>query len=85
MRILVKVLSVAFLSVIFLTLVYRKFIGLELASLIQFGYLSLLHNKEITVFAEPITTWTFIFGFNGHHFSSQPSEALDLSYHIYNY
>ena len=84
-RTLVKVLSVAFLAAIFLTLVYRKFIGLELASLVQFGYLSLLHNREITVFAEPITTWLYVFGFNGHHFSSRPSEALGISYRIYDY
>ena len=56
--------NIMFLSMMFLTMAYRKFIGLELASLIQFGYLSLLHNKEITVYTQPITEWKYVFGFN---------------------
>ena len=39
-----------YLSVLFLSIFVRKFIGLELATLIQLGYLSLLMNKEITFY-----------------------------------
>jgi hypothetical protein len=42
---LANLLVYAMLLIMALTLVFRKFIGLELASLIQFGYLSLLQNK----------------------------------------
>ena len=34
-----------YLTVVFASLIFRKFIGLELACLIQFGYLSLLINN----------------------------------------
>jgi hypothetical protein len=36
------VILATFLACMFLSMVYRRFIGLELATLIQFGYLSLL-------------------------------------------
>lgn len=58
-----------FLATMFITMVYRKFIGLELATLIQMGYLSLLHNKQITLYLQPITNWRYVFGYNNHYFS----------------
>ena len=42
----------AYLAVTLLAIVSRKFIGLELATLIQLGYLSLLQNKEITSYLQ---------------------------------
>lgn len=38
------------LAVVFLTMAYRKFIGLELASLIQLGYLSVLMNRRVSTY-----------------------------------
>ena len=39
-----------YLAIVLLTCFFRKFIGLEMATLVQLGYLSLLQNPEITVF-----------------------------------
>ena len=39
-----------YLTVFVVSVFLRKFIGLELACLIQIGYLSLLTNKEITYY-----------------------------------
>jgi hypothetical protein len=61
-----------YLGIFFLAMLFRRFIGLELATLIQFGYLSLLQNKEITLYAWSITTWRYIFGYNSHYFSPLP-------------
>jgi cysteine-rich repeat protein len=75
----------AYLGVMLLTVAYRKFIGLELATLIQFGYLSLLQNKEITVYAEPISTWKYVFGYDELYYSSVPKQRYLFSYAIYGY
>ena len=47
---LVNIIVFMYLSVFFLSILFRKFVGLELAALIQLGYLSLLMNKEITFY-----------------------------------
>ena len=44
-----------YLALVFLTLVFRKFIGLELATLVQLGYLSLLQNAKKTPFIAPVS------------------------------
>jgi hypothetical protein len=44
MAMLANILLGAYLSLVCLTLIFRKFIGLELATLFQIGYLSLLQN-----------------------------------------
>jgi cysteine-rich repeat protein len=75
----------AFLSVMLLTIAYRKFIGLELATLIQFGYLSLLQNREITVYAEPIAAWKYVFGYNELYYSSLPAQRFLFPYALYGY
>ena len=66
-------IQAAYLLCLILFVLFRKFIGLELATLIQMGYLSLLLNKEITVYLQPITTLQLVFGFSGLHFSHRPS------------
>ena len=43
--ILANIIVGCYLTVLFITMAYRKFIGLELATLIQMGYLSLLMNN----------------------------------------
>jgi hypothetical protein len=79
------VIRSAFLAMIFLTIAYRKFIGLELATLIQLGYLSLLQNREITAYAEPIAAWRYVFGYNEVYFSPWPKERFMFPYSIYRY
>ena len=44
----------SYLTVSGSTLLFRKFIGLEMAGMIQFGYLSLLQNKEVTIYQQPM-------------------------------
>ena len=45
LSILANIIIGCYLSIMFLTIAYRKWIGLELATLIQMGYLSLLMNR----------------------------------------
>lgn len=73
------------LVLLFLCLVYRKFIGLELAALIQLGYLSLLTNKAITTYAYPIYQLQYVFGYNKLYFSPLPSERFRSSYALFGY
>ena len=54
----------AYLAVVLASLGFRKFIGLELATLVQFGYLSLLSNAEKTPYVTPIYNWNSVFGYN---------------------
>ena len=63
---------IGYLAVVGLSILFRKWIGLELANLFQFGYLSLLINEAITLHHEPISDWSNIFGYNGYHFSPAP-------------
>ena len=53
--------------------------------MIQLGYLSVLHNKEITIYLEPISNWRYVFGFNSYYFSSEPLERFFSPYSIYSY
>ncbi len=68
-----------------LTLVFRKYIGLELAALYQIGYLSLLQNSEVSIYSQPITGWNYVFGYNGYYLSPLPKEHLFSPYAIYDY
>lgn len=51
LTVLANVLLGIYLSIAASTLIFRKFIGLELATLFQIGYLSLLQNTEITAYS----------------------------------
>ena len=48
--VLVNIIVFVYLSMFFLSIFFRKFIGLELAALIQLSYLSLLMNQKITFY-----------------------------------
>ena len=85
LKILCDVIVGSYLSCMFLAMVYRKFQGLELATLIQMGYLSLLHNKEITVYSEPILNWRYVFGYNNYYFSAEPVERFFSPFDLYSY
>jgi hypothetical protein len=74
-----------YLSMLLLTIAYRKFIGLELATLVQLGYLSLLENREITAYQYPIVNWSYAFGYNEYWFSPLTTATIDLPYRIYGY
>ena len=68
------------LAVVFLSVFSRKFIGLELACLVQIGFLSLIQNKEITTYLQPESQWSFVFGFNRLHFSEVPADRFRSPY-----
>ena len=68
-QILADIIVGCYLVVLFITMAYRKMIGLELATVIQMGYLSLLMNNEISLYHQPIADWKYVFGFNHHYFS----------------
>jgi hypothetical protein len=62
----------AYLALVSLSLFSRKFIGLELATLVQLGFLSIIQNKEITTYSQPMTDWSAIFGYSDLYFSPLP-------------
>lgn len=68
-----------------LTLVFRKYIGLELAALYQIGYLSLLQNSEVSTYSQPIAGWSYVFGYNRYYLSPLPKERFVSSYALYGY
>lgn len=82
---LATALQAIFLAIVFLSIASRKFIGLELAGLFQLGFLSLLHNKEISIYLQPESTWGMIFGYNKVYFSPYPSETFDSPYALFGY
>ena len=85
LSILANIIVGCFLSTLFLTVAYRKWIGLELATIIQMGYLSLLMNKEITAYLQPIANWHYVFGYTQLHFTPEPSTTFSSPYYIYGY
>lgn len=73
------------LVLVALSIPFRKFIGLELATLIQIGYLSLLQNPAITTYQQPITQWKYTFGYNELWPSDPPGNRFMSAYAIYGY
>ena len=49
------------------------------------GYLSLLMNKQITFYLEPMTDVNYVFGYNNHPFSDLPEERMRSPYYLYGY
>lgn len=64
-----KVVVGAMITLVVASLVFRKFIGLELSCLVQLGYLSLLQNPDIKLPHLSITKWEYVFGYNQLYFS----------------
>ena len=85
MTVIANIIVGCYLATLFLTIAYRKLIGLELATLIQMGYLSLLMNPEITVYLQPIANWKFVFGYNEYFLSPRPDGWYALPYYVYGY
>lgn len=75
----------SYLSIVILTLVFRKFIGLELATFFQLGYLSLLQNPKISTYSQPIASWSQVFGYNDYYLSSLPKQRFVSPYALYGY
>ena len=63
----------------------RKFIGLALAAMIQLGYLSLLHNKEVTTYQQPMANWEYVFGYSGMYDDELPQERFRSPYALYGF
>jgi hypothetical protein len=74
-----------YLSLSLVTLFFRKFIGLELATLIQIGYLSLVMNNQLPAYLQSVTTWQYVFGYNYFYLTQQPSAPLESSYSVYGF
>jgi cysteine-rich repeat protein len=53
-----------YLSLSMITFFFRKFIGLELATLIQIGYLSLVMNNQLPAYLQSVSAWQYVFGYN---------------------
>lgn len=75
----------SYLGFSLLTVSFRKYLGLELATLMQVGYLSLLQNDRMSSFLQPIASWQYVFGYNSYHLSKAPRLLLDQPYALYNY
>lgn len=58
---------------------------MELACLIQLGYLSLLQNKEITTYHEPMRDWSHVFGYSGFTMSDPPKERFNSPYALFGF
>jgi hypothetical protein len=68
------------------TLFFRKFIGLELATLMQIGYLSLLIQAKLPVELSTISAWKFVFGYNNYYVSSaNPTQSINGPFSLYGY
>ena len=63
------------LTVVAVTTVFRKFIGLEIATLYQAGYLTMLHIDKPSEYTEPVSKWNTVFGYNGLTFYDRPSSS----------
>lgn len=75
----------SYLTIMILTLVFRKFIGLELATFFQLGYLSLLQNPKISTYSQPIASWSQVFGYNSYYLSPLPKERFVSPYALYGF
>lgn len=75
----------SYLSIVILSLVFRKFIGLELATFFQIGYLSLLQNAKISTYSQPIASWSQVFGYNDYFLSPLPKQRFVSPYALYGY
>ena len=53
--------------------------------MIQLGYLSLLMNKEITFYHEPLADLSYVFGYNGSPFSQLPQSRMHSPYYLYGF
>lgn len=61
-----------------------------MAGMIQFGYLSLLQNKEVTIYQQPMLQWSFVFGYNDKDQFSEDQTTnkqrlLTSAYNLYGY
>jgi cysteine-rich repeat protein len=73
-----------YLSLCLVTLFFRKYIGLELATLIQMGYLSLVMNQQLPPYLQSVSAWQYVFGYNYFYLNGQVT-TIDSSYAIYGY
>ena len=84
---LANVFIYAYLGICLFSMLFRKFIGLELASLFQLAYLSLIQNQHTSLYLEPILNSKHIFGYNDHPFTPLPAGAENFSspYRLFGY
>ena len=68
-----QVIQGLFLAVVVLACMVRKFIGLELSTFLQIGFLSIVQNPEITMYQQPMTGWNSLFGYNQMYLSEVPA------------
>ena len=61
------VVNYGYLAVMVGASIYRKWIGLELAALIQLGYLSLIPMEKSSEFLVPVGEMRYLFGYNSYH------------------
>ena len=81
----VQVLVGVGMSVFFISMFLRKFIGLELAALLQLGYISLVQNKDLSSYLAWIQGWDFVFGYNRWEISTPPAEDIKTDYSVLGY
>ena len=53
--------------------------------MIQLGYLSLLHNKEVTTYQQPMANWEYVFGYSGMYDEELPTERFRSPYALYGF
>lgn len=73
-----------YLALLGLACLFRKFLGLELAALLQLGWLSLVWEDQMSGWLMGVRDWGYLFGYNDYH-PTPLTSALGYSQYSYHH